>query len=149
MLELADQLDRIMPTALQGSVVQIVGMTAAVADFPAPVGAVVEIERDTGNPVLAEVIGFRDDLTLLYPYENLQGVRRGNRVRLLRTAALAARRGRIAGARGRCQGRSDRRPAATGAGGSHRVESTTAAADSSGRASTSRWRPAFARSMGC
>ena len=85
MLELADQLDSLMPTALEGSVVRIVGLAAAVADFPAPVGAVVEIERDTGAPALAEVIGFRDELTLLYPHENLQGVRRGNRVRLLRT----------------------------------------------------------------
>jgi flagellum-specific ATP synthase len=85
MLELADQLERITPTALLGSVVRIVGLSAAVADFPAPVGAVVEIERENGKPALAEVIGFRDDLTLLYPYENLQGVRRGNRVRLIRT----------------------------------------------------------------
>jgi flagellum-specific ATP synthase len=85
MLELADQLDSLMPTALEGSVVRIVGLAAAAADFPAPVGAVVEIERDTGAQALAEVIGFRDELTLLYPYENLQGVRRGNRVRLLRT----------------------------------------------------------------
>ncbi len=85
MLELADQLERIVPTALQGSVVQIVGLTAAVADFPAPLGAVAEIERDNGSPVQAEVIGFRDELTLLYPYENLQGVRRGNRARLVRT----------------------------------------------------------------
>ncbi len=84
MLDLADQLDSIMPTGLSGSVVQIVGMTASVADFPAPVGAVVEIEREASEPARAEVIGFRDDLTLLYPYENLQGVRRGNRVRLLR-----------------------------------------------------------------
>jgi flagellum-specific ATP synthase len=85
MLDLADQLDCLMPTALEGSVVRIVGMTAAVADFPAPVGAVVEIERETGEPARAEVIGFRDELTLLYPHENLLGVRRGNRVRLLRT----------------------------------------------------------------
>ena len=85
MLELADQLDSLMPTALEGSVVRIVGLAAAAADFPAPVGAIVEIERDTGTPALAEVIGFRDELTLLYPHENLQGVRRGNRVRLLRT----------------------------------------------------------------
>jgi flagellum-specific ATP synthase len=85
MLELADQLDSIMTTSLTGSVVRMTGMTAAVADFPAPVGAVVEIERETGEPARAEVIGFRDELTLLYPYENLQGVRRGNRVRLLRT----------------------------------------------------------------
>ncbi len=85
MLDLADQLDSVMPTGLSGSVVQIVGMTASVADFPAPVGAVVEIEREAGDPARAEVIGFRDDLTLLYPYENLHGVRRGNRVRLMRT----------------------------------------------------------------
>jgi flagellum-specific ATP synthase len=85
MLDLADQLDSVMPTGLSGSVVQIIGMTASVADFPAPVGAVVEIEREAGDPARAEVIGFRDDLTLLYPYENLHGVRRGNRVRLLRT----------------------------------------------------------------
>jgi flagellum-specific ATP synthase len=85
MLTLTDQLDSLMPTALEGSVVRIVGMMAAVADFPAPVGAVVEIERETGRPAKAEVIGFRDELTLLYPHENLQGVRRGNRVRLLRT----------------------------------------------------------------
>jgi flagellum-specific ATP synthase len=85
MLALTDQLDQLMPSALEGSVVRIVGMTASVADFPAPVGAVVEVERETGHPARAEVIGFRDDLTLLYPYESLQGVRRGNRVRLLRT----------------------------------------------------------------
>jgi flagellum-specific ATP synthase len=85
MLALDDQLDSVMPTGLEGSVVRIVGMTASVADFPAPVGAIVEIERETGEPAKAEVIGFRDDLTLLYPHENLQGVRRGNRVRLLRT----------------------------------------------------------------
>jgi flagellum-specific ATP synthase len=85
MLDLADQLESLMPTALEGSVVRIVGLMAAVADFSAPVGAMVEIERETGAPARAEVIGFRDELTLLYPYENLQGVRRGNRVRLLRT----------------------------------------------------------------
>jgi len=85
MLDLSDQLDSIMTTSLTGSVVRIVGMTAAVADFPAPVGALVEIEREIGKPARAEVIGFRDDLTLLYPHENLQGVRRGNRVRLQHT----------------------------------------------------------------
>jgi flagellum-specific ATP synthase len=85
MLALDDQLDAVMPTGLEGSVVRIVGMTAAVADFPAPIGAIVEIERETDEPAQAEVIGFRDDLTLLYPHENLHGVRRGNRVHLLRT----------------------------------------------------------------
>ena len=62
------------------------GMTASVADFPAPVGAIVEIERQTGRPLAAEVIGFRDDLTLVYLLEDMTGVRRGNRVRLVRTS---------------------------------------------------------------
>jgi FliI/YscN family ATPase len=85
-MELLTQLDRIMPTGLSGSVVRTVGMTAAVADFPAPVGALVEIERPSGGPLRAEVIGFRDSLTIVYPYSQLQGVRHGTRVRLLGTA---------------------------------------------------------------
>jgi flagellum-specific ATP synthase len=63
-----------------------VGMTASVAGFPAPVGALVEIGRATDQPLRAEVIGFRDDLTLLYPLRPMTGVRRGNPVRLMRTA---------------------------------------------------------------
>src|SRR6478736_716365 len=88
MFNLADQLDSILPAALEGSVAQLVGMTASVADFPAPLGAIAEIDRQAAQPARAEVIGFRNDLTLLYPYDSLQGVRRGNRVRLVRTARL-------------------------------------------------------------
>jgi flagellum-specific ATP synthase len=86
MFDVIHQLDSILPVALEGTVAQLVGMAAAVADFPAPLGAIAEIERHAGRPVRGEVIGFRDDLTLLYPHESLQGVRRGNRVRLVRTA---------------------------------------------------------------
>lgn len=82
----SELLEKILPTALYGSVVRTEGMTAAVADFPAPVGALAEIEQQTGPPLLAEVIGFRDRLTLLYPLSRLTGVRHGNRVRLVRTA---------------------------------------------------------------
>jgi flagellum-specific ATP synthase len=82
----SELLEQILPTALYGSVVRPVGMTAAAADFPAPVGALAEIDCQAGPPLLAEVIGFRDHLTLLYPLSRLSGVRRGNRVRLVRTA---------------------------------------------------------------
>jgi flagellum-specific ATP synthase len=99
------QLDRIMPTALAGSVMHTIGMTAAVAGFPAPVGALVEIERATDEPLRAEVIGFRDDMTLLYPLRPMTGVRRGNPVRLLRTARFLrvgeALLGRVVDAEGR------------------------------------------------
>ena len=86
MLALSEQLEAVMPIELVGSVARTVGMTASVAGFPAPVGALVSIERDAGGPLDAEVIGFRDKLTLVYPLSELTGVRRGNRVRLVRTS---------------------------------------------------------------
>jgi flagellum-specific ATP synthase len=85
MLDVLEQLDQIMPTALTGSVAQTVGTTVAVAGFPAPVGAVAEIQRPSGTPLMAEVVGFRDDLTVLCPLSELGGVQRGSRVRLVRT----------------------------------------------------------------
>jgi len=85
-MNLAEQLEIVMPTALSGSVARTVGMTVSVAGFPAPVGALAEIQRQAGPPLAAEVIGFRDDLTLLYPLNDLGGVRRGNRVRLVKTS---------------------------------------------------------------
>jgi len=86
MLDLTEQLDRIMPTGLEGSVARTIGTTISVAGFPAPVGAVAEIQRQTGGALWAEVGGFRDDLTVLYPLGDLSGVRRGHRVRLARPA---------------------------------------------------------------
>ena len=85
-MTIAQQLETILPTALEGSVARTVGMTVSVAGFPAPLGALAEIGRLAGEPLAAEVIGFRDDLTLLYPLGEPAGVRRGNRVRLVRTS---------------------------------------------------------------
>jgi flagellum-specific ATP synthase len=85
MLDVAAQLEAVMPTALVGSVAGTVGMTVLVAGFPAPVGAVAEIQRHPGPPLVAEVIGFRDEMTLLYPFSDPAGVRHGHRVRLVRT----------------------------------------------------------------
>ncbi len=81
-----NQLRTAVPTALAGSIVRTAGMTAAVADFPAPVGALVEIERQLLEPIAAEVIGFRDELTLISMLGDAHGVRRGNRVRMVKTA---------------------------------------------------------------
>jgi len=104
--EAADQLRTTMPTALVGSVVRIVGMTAAVAGFPAPVGAMVEIDRQAGEPIAGEVIGFRDDVTLVYLLADSDGVRHGNRVRLIKTSRwIRVGRellGRVVDARGQC-----------------------------------------------
>ena len=148
MPDLAEQLDHIMPTALVGSVAQTVGTTISAAGFPAPVGAVAEIQRQSGVPLLAEVVGFRDDLTVLYPLSDLEGVRRGNRVRLVRTTRWLRvgpeLLGRVIDAEGHAI---DGRPQpALGDRTSLTGPRPTRAAV---RASTSRWPPASARSTAC
>lgn len=101
-----DNLRAAMTTSLVGSVVQTVGMTAAVADFPAPVGGLVRIERDALPAAEGEVVGFRDGHTLVYLLTSPAGVRRGSRVRFVRTNRLLrvgpALLGRVVDAHGRC-----------------------------------------------
>jgi flagellum-specific ATP synthase len=88
MSTLLDEVATVLPTAMVGSVVRTEGLAAAVAGLPAPVGAVVQIERIGQPNVEAEVIGFRDDLAIVYPLGEMVGVRHGNRVRLVRTRRL-------------------------------------------------------------
>lgn len=99
-------LNSAMICGVTGSVVQTIGLTAAVADFPAPVGASVSIEKQSGEAVEAEVIGFRDKHTLIMPLSNLEGIRRGSRVTLVRTTRSIrvghGLLGRVIDARGRC-----------------------------------------------
>jgi flagellum-specific ATP synthase len=86
MTALVEQVRRILPVAMVGNVHKIVGLTVSVAGFPAPLGAVCSIARENGAPIRAEVIGFRDDDTLLLPYGDLAGIRRGNQVTLVQSA---------------------------------------------------------------
>lgn len=81
------QLDSIMPYALTGSITRIVGLSAAVGGFPAPLGAVCKIERHHRDPIFAEVIGFQADQTMILPYEELTGVQRGDRVILTQSVS--------------------------------------------------------------
>jgi flagellum-specific ATP synthase len=81
----AEHIDRILPVALTGSVAKIVGLTVSVAGFPAPLGSTCRIQHGSGNSIQADVIGFHGDETLLLPYSQLAGVRRGNRVTLTRS----------------------------------------------------------------
>jgi flagellum-specific ATP synthase len=83
---LRQQLRQCLPTGLCGSVVRSSGMTVEVAGFPAPVGALVAIERQSGGPLAGEVIGFHDDRTLVYLLDEVQGLRHGNRVRLVKSS---------------------------------------------------------------
>src|SRR5436190_1443894 len=85
MTTLQAQLDAVLPTAMTGSIVRTEGLAAAVKGLPAPVGAVVEIERLGQGTVEGEVIGFRNHETIVYPLGEVTGVRRGDRVRLRQT----------------------------------------------------------------
>ena len=108
---LLENLKSTMTASLTGTVAETIGMTVSVADFPAPVGAVVRIERDSDAACEGEVVGFRDGHTLVYLLTATTGVRRGNRVRLMRTNRSLkvgpALLGRVIDAHGRCI---DRRP---------------------------------------
>ena len=83
---LCRSLSEAQPAALVGSVVETTGHLATVADLPAPIGALVEIQSDTEAAVEAEVVGFRGRLTMISPFSSLAGVRRGRQVRLVRTS---------------------------------------------------------------
>ena len=85
MFKLEDHIKTIMPSRIVGTVVETHGLTISAADFPSPVGSIAEIDRFYGGPLTAEVIGFKDDLTLLYPHSDITGVQRGNRIRLTKT----------------------------------------------------------------
>lgn len=103
---LLDSLNSTMIASLTGTVAETIGMTVSVADFPAPVGAVVRIERDGSAVGEGEVVGFRDGHALVYLLSPTAGVRRGNRVSLRRTARSLKvgpeLLGRVIDAHGRC-----------------------------------------------
>lgn len=92
--------------ALVGSVAEVVGMTAVVADFPAPIGSLAEILAPGGQTVEAEVVGFRSQGAIVYPLGSIAGVRRGCRVRLKKTKRMLkvgdGLLGRVVDAHARC-----------------------------------------------
>ncbi len=82
---LLEQTRRVMAIGLRGRVERVTGLTAAVAGFPAPMGGLCSLTRDRGDSILAEVIGFHGHETLLQPYGDPQGLRRGNVVELVQS----------------------------------------------------------------
>jgi len=104
--DISARLREVLPADVRGRVVRTSGLTAAVAGFPAPVGALVSIARQAGEPLAGEVIGFVDDLTLVYLLDAAAGLRHGDRVRLVSTVRAIrvgeGLLGRVVNARGEC-----------------------------------------------
>lgn len=105
MLDIEEHIRRTLPVGLSGRVTRIVGLTAAVAGFPAPLGAVCRIATGQGASIDAEVVGFEQEETLVLSYGDLAGVRRGNDVTLVQSvpSVRVGERllGRVMDARGR------------------------------------------------
>jgi flagellum-specific ATP synthase len=71
-----------------GKVTKIVGLVVEGYCTSATVGTLCEIlPLDSGDPVAAEVVGFRDGYTLLMPLGELRGLGPGSLIRVLRSSA--------------------------------------------------------------
>ena len=89
MLALEDHLRSLLPIRLTGRVTRIVGSTLSVSGFPAPLGAIAKLRSEAGIILEAEVIGFAGEETLLLPYGDLNGVRRGTQAVLGHSVQIA------------------------------------------------------------
>lgn len=74
------------PLGITGRVDTLRGLTVLVEDFPAPVGALVELD----GGVLGEVAGFASGRSVVMTYAGLGGVRPGQAVRLRESRPTAA-----------------------------------------------------------
>lgn len=99
-----DQLEHAVPMAVQGTVSQVRGLAVHVADLPVPVGASVHIMNGCGADVVGQVVGFSPRETIVMPMGTSNGIRRGDRVEVWRTAQTVATGdamlGRVLGAHG-------------------------------------------------
>jgi FliI/YscN family ATPase len=78
------------PARVTGKVRRVAGLIAECEGLAAPVGAVCAIHPSAGPALRAEVVGFRDDATLLMPFGEVTGVRRGDDVVCLQQAPRVA-----------------------------------------------------------
>ncbi len=75
-----DAVDAAITYRVVGQVQGLSGLTVEATDLPLPVGATCRIHSFAGNTCMAEVIGFRQERTLLMPLSNPTGVARGDRI---------------------------------------------------------------------
>lgn len=75
-----EAVDTSMPFRVVGQIHGISGLTLEAAELPLPVGSLCRISSFGGRKSLAEVIGFRQDHTLLMPLSPVAGVARGDRI---------------------------------------------------------------------
>ncbi|HET6419105.1 MAG TPA: flagellar protein export ATPase FliI [Geobacteraceae bacterium] len=80
-------IEDIRPIRFNGKVTQVVGLVIEGYCPDAAVGSICKIFPQGGEPILAEVVGFRDNKTLLMPLGELRGVGLGSLISLKREKA--------------------------------------------------------------
>src|SRR5688572_2544238 len=85
-----ETLSGIDPARVIGRVRRVAGLIAECEGLSAPVGAVCAIRPSGGDALRAEVVGFREEATLLMPFGEVTGVRRGDEVVCLQQAPRVA-----------------------------------------------------------
>ena len=75
--------DQCTCTRLEGHVVQVVGLIAEGHGLGMSIGSLCKIDNDHGSPIIAEVVGFREDRILLMPYGEMMGIKPGSRISFL------------------------------------------------------------------
>ena len=80
-------LESIKPIRFHGKVTQVVGLVIEGFCPNTAVGALCEIYPRGGEPIPAEVVGFRDNKTLLMPLGELRGVGLGSLIAVKRDKA--------------------------------------------------------------
>ncbi len=88
MNNLVERIKGINPIKVSGKVIQIVGLVVEGYCPTATVGTLCELlPLDGGEPVPAEVVGFRDSRALLMPLGELRGLGPGSLIRVTRSSA--------------------------------------------------------------
>ena len=83
MPHLASQLEAVessMPFGVTGRVQAVTGMTLEASDLALPLGSLCRIDSFGGKTSTAEVIGFRQEKTLLMPLSSAAGISRGDKI---------------------------------------------------------------------
>lgn len=82
-------LSQLNPLAISGRVVQVIGLTVEVMGLNCQIGEICEIQTGRHTPLIAEVIGFRNNHTLLMPLGNMDGLQPDSMVRSVSRALKA------------------------------------------------------------
>jgi len=83
------ELSRLNTVRLSGRVVQVVGLTIEATGLDCQIGEVCEIHTHGQGKLICEVVGFRQNRTLLMPLGEMQGIQPGSPIHPLRTAFRA------------------------------------------------------------